>query len=107
MSHPIHQYAIEAAERAIKMMDDLMRDKIDLDIYARQLNTLDVDSVLEQFDRNFKQDPKLVYCLEILMIISSLQHELEFQVTEYGTNVASEDIRMLEDLVEKLCTTEI
>ena len=105
MSQPIHQYAIEAAERAINMMDDLMRDKIDLDTYARQLNTLDVNSILERFDRNFKQDPQLVYCLEILMIISSLQHELEFQVAEYGTNVASEDIRMLKDLVEKLCAT--
>jgi hypothetical protein len=38
------------------------------------------------------------------MIISSLQHQLEFQVAEYGLNVASEDIRMLKDLLKQLTT---
>jgi hypothetical protein len=102
MRQSIHEVAIETAERAIDMMDDLLRDKIDLDTYTQHLSTLDVDSILEVFDRNFKQDPKLIYCLEIFMIISSLQHQLEFQVAEYGLNVASEDIRMLKDLLNKL-----
>jgi hypothetical protein len=104
MPQSIQEVAIETAERAIDMMDDLLRDKTDLETYARQLNTLDVDSVLEGFDRNFKQNPKLVYCLEIFMIISSLQHQLEFQVAEYGLNVASEDIRMLKELINNLKT---
>jgi hypothetical protein len=34
MPQSIHQVAIETAERAIDMMDDLLRDKIDLDTYA-------------------------------------------------------------------------
>jgi hypothetical protein len=104
MPQSIHHVAIETAERAIDMMDDLLRDKIDLDAYTLQLSTLDVDSVLDGFDRNFKQDPKLIYCLEIFMIISSLQHQLVFQVAEYGVNVASEDIRMLKDLLNQLKT---
>ena len=40
------------------------------------------------------------------MIISSLQHELDFQVAEYGVNVASEDIKMLKDLLPKLDDTQ-
>lgn len=102
----IQDVAIETAERAIDMMDGLLRDKIDPDTYVQQLNTLDVDSILEGFEKNFKQNPKLVYCLEIFMIISSLQHQFEFQTAEYGLNVASEDIRMLKDLLDKLRKTE-
>ena len=45
--------------------------------------------------------PKMVYYLDALMIISSLQHELDFQVAEYGVNVASEDIKMLRELLSK------
>lgn len=102
MPQSIHEVATNMAERAIDMMDELLRDRIDLETYSRQLNTLDVDSVLEGFERHFRQDPKLVYCLDIFMILSSLQHQLEYQVAEYGQSVASEDIRMLKDLINKL-----
>lgn len=106
MTQSIHQYAIKTAQQAIDLMDDLMRERIDLETYKERLNALEVDGTLDQFPKDFKQDPKSVYCLEIFMIISSLQHELEFQVAEYGTNVASEDIRMLKDLLYKLTMTD-
>ena len=47
------------------------------------------------------RDPDLVHYLNALMMLSSLQHELDFQVAEYGANVASEDISMLKDLLLK------
>jgi hypothetical protein len=106
MTQSIHQKAIKLAQQAIDSMDDLMRARIDLDIYKQRLDSLVVDEVLDQFPKDFKQDPKLVYCLEILMMLSSLQRELEFQVAEYGASVASEDIRMLTDLLHKLTTTD-
>jgi hypothetical protein len=106
MTQSIHQKSIKLAQQAIDSMDDLMRARIDLDIYKQRLDSLVVDEVLDQFPKDFKQDPKLVYCLEILMILSSLQRELEFQVAEYGASVASEDIRMLTDLLYKLTTTD-
>jgi len=106
MTQSIHQKSIKLAQQAIDSMDDLMRARIDLDIYKQRLDSLVVDEVLDQFPKDFKQDPKLVYCLEILMILSSLQRELEFQVAEYGASVASEDIRMLTDLLHKLTTTD-
>jgi hypothetical protein len=106
MTQSIHQKAIELAQQAIDLMDELMRLKIDLDIYKQRLDELPVDEALDQFPKDFSQDPKLVYCLEIFMMLSSLQCELEFQVAEYGVNVASEDIRMLTDLLYKLTTTD-
>jgi hypothetical protein len=102
MSQPIHQRAMEIAEQAIVIMDDFMRNRIDIDTYAQKLNTLDVDSIMEQLHQEFKKDHKSVYSLEILMILSSLQHELEFQVKEYGANVVSEDIKMLKEMLYKL-----
>lgn len=102
MTYPIHQRAIEIAEQAIDIMDDLMRDRIDIEVYAEKLNTLDVDSIMEKLHQDFQKDTKSVWTLEILMILSSLQHELEFQVSEYGVNVVSEDIKMLKDLLYKL-----
>jgi hypothetical protein len=97
----LHQSVVDIVHQAIGFMDDLMRDKIDIQAYARSLRTLDVDSLLEAYRQNFRQNPKMVYYLDALMIISSLQHELDFQVAEYGANVASEDIKMLRELLPK------
>ena len=97
----LHQSVVDMVHQAIGIMDDLMRDKIDMQAYASSLKALDADSLLEAYREDFKQDPKIVYYLDALMIISSLQHELDFQVAEYGANVASEDIKMLRELLPK------
>jgi hypothetical protein len=101
MTHPINQPVYDLVQQAIGFMDDFLRDRIDLPTYAEKLKDLDADSLLERYRHDFKQDPGLVYYLDALMILSSLQHELDFQVTEYGASVASEDIRMLTDLLQK------
>jgi hypothetical protein len=87
--------------QAIGFMDDLMRETLDAETYAEQLRALDVDRVLEEYRQAFRQDAGLVYYLDALMILSSLQHELDYQVAEYGVNVASEDIKMLRELLPK------
>jgi hypothetical protein len=101
MVNGLHQSVVDIVHRAIDIMDELMRDKIDIQEYARRLKPLDADSLLEAYRQDFNQDPKMVYYLDALMIISSLQHELDFQVAEYGSNVASEDIKMLNELLPK------
>ena len=101
MTHPIHQQVAELTRQAIDLMDALMRDQIELEDYAKQLRQLDADSLLDRYQEDFKQDPDLVHYLNALMMLSSLQHELDFQVAEYGANVASEDISMLKDLLLK------
>lgn len=105
MAPSLYQSVIDMIHQAIGFMDDLLRDKIDLDVYARSLKSLEADGLLAEFQKDFKKDPKLVYYLDALMIISSLQHELDFQVAEYGVNVASEDIKMLKELLPKLSDT--
>jgi hypothetical protein len=89
-------------QQAVGFMDDLLREKIDLATYTRSLKSLDADGCLAEFQKSLKMDPRLVYHLDALMIISSLQHELDFQVAEYGVNVASEDIKMLKELLPNL-----
>jgi hypothetical protein len=106
MAHGLHQSVVEIVHQAIGIMDDLMRDKIDMQAYARSLKALDADSLLDAYQKDFKEDPKIVYYLDALMIISSLQHELDFQVAEYGANVASEDIKMLKELLPKFEDTQ-
>ena len=101
MAHGLHRSVVDLVHQTIEIMDDLMRDKIDLQAYTQGLKTLDADSLLEAYRQDFKLDPKMVYYLDALMIISSLQHELDFQVAEYGVNVASEDIKMLRELLSK------
>ncbi|MFZ1985572.1 MAG: hypothetical protein WAU91_14235 [Desulfatitalea sp.] len=97
----LHRAVVEIVHQAIGIMDDLLRDRIDMQAYARGLKALDADSLLEAHQQEFKRDPKNVCYLDALMIISSLQHELDFQVAEYGANVASEDIKMLKELLPK------
>lgn len=101
MRHSMHETTVELVEKAIGLMDDFLRDRLDLAQYLARLKELDVDSVLERYKDDFKHDVKLIYYLDALMIISSLQNELEFQVAEYGGNVASEDIKMLRELLDK------
>jgi hypothetical protein len=102
----MHRSVVDLIHQAIEYMDQLMRGEIDLDAYAESLKSLDADSLLETYQKDFKTNPDLVHYLDALMIISSLQHELDFQVAEYGVNVASEDIKMLKDLLPKLDDTQ-
>ena len=101
MPHPIHDAVVAVVEDAISLMDEFMRDHIELPEYSKRLNALDVESILVRFEADFRNDVSLVYYLDALMILSSLQHELDFQVAEYGGNVASEDIKMLRELLAK------
>lgn len=107
MADSLHQSVVDLVHQTIGIMDDLMRDKIDLPVYARRLKALDADGLLEANQQAFRHNPRLVCYLDALMIISSLQHELDFQVAEYGVNVASEDIKMLRELLPKLNDTQL
>lgn len=98
----LHQSVVDMIHQVIGLMDDLMREKIDLSVYTNRLTELKADTLLDTYHDDFKKNPKLVYYLDALMIISSLQHELDFQVAEYGVNVATEDIKMLKELLPKL-----
>ena len=106
MVSSLNESVIDMIHQTIGLMDDLLRDKIDINGYARSLKALDADGLLAAYQKNFKQDPGLVYILDALMIISSLQHELDFQIAEYGANVVSEDIKMLKELLPKLNGTQ-
>jgi hypothetical protein len=106
MPHAIHQSVVAIVQNAISIMDALLRARIDVRSYAQQIRELDADSLLAQYQPDFRQDPALVYYLDALMMLSSLQHELEFQVSEYGANVASEDVSMLKELLEKFPALE-
>ena len=101
MTHPIHDPTVQIINEAIALMDQFMRDRIDLDVYGRKLRAFDVDSLLEEYQEDFKKDAQLVYYLDALMVLSSLQQELDFQVAEYGESVASEDMKCLRELLAK------
>lgn len=101
MSHPMHEPVVELIRKATSLMDALLRDRIDVEEYAAKLNELDVNHVMATYEEEFKRDARLVYYLDALMLLSSLQHELDFQVAEYGANVALEDMRCLQELERK------
>jgi hypothetical protein len=101
MTHRIHQPVVDMINRALSMMDDLMRNRIELDLYSQKLKELNADDLLEAYQEEFKTNAQMVYYLDALMLLSSLQHELDFQVSEYGANVASEDMKCLRELLDK------
>ncbi len=106
MPHAIHQPVVAMVQKAIAIMDGFLRSKMDLQAYAQRLGELDADGLLAQYRPDFAKEPELVYYLDALMMLSSLQHELDFQVAEYGANVASEDVSMLKELLEKFARIE-
>lgn len=101
MTHPMHEQVVDVIRKAITLMDGLLRDRIDIDRYTVELRALHVDDILSTFKEDFKTKAELVYYLDALMLLSSLQHEIEFQVAEYGANVALEDMRNLQELMHK------
>lgn len=101
MAHPMHETVVDLVNRALELMDEFLRSRIDQEGYLAALKLLDVDSVLSTFKDDFRTDASLVYYLDALMMLSSLQHELDFQVAEYGASVATEDIKMLKELLIK------
>ncbi len=101
MTHPIHEPTVRIINEAIDLMDDFLRNKIDLEDYGRKLRALAVDSLIEANEEDLKRDVGLFHYLDALMLLSSLQQELDFQVAEYGASVASEDIKCLRELMEK------
>lgn len=105
MAHPMHESVVELVHQAVSLMDGLMRFRIELNEYSEKLRALDVDGVMVANENDFKQDATLVYYLDALMLLSSLQHELDFQVAEYGANVALEDMRNLQELLMKFPKT--
>ncbi|HIJ55578.1 MAG TPA: hypothetical protein HPQ03_05575 [Deltaproteobacteria bacterium] len=105
MTHPIHDPTIRIINEAINLMDQFMRDRIELDVYSRKLRAFDVDSLLEEYQEDFKKDARMIYYLDALMLLSSLQQELDFQVAEYGESVASEDMKCLRELLAKFPDT--
>jgi hypothetical protein len=102
MTLNLHQSVVDLVHQATGIMDELMREKIDLSTYSRRLKALDADGLLDAHQEAFKREAGAVAYLDALMMISSLQHELDFQVAEYGASVASEDIKMLRELLPKL-----
>jgi hypothetical protein len=102
----LHQSVVDMIHQVTDLMDRLMRDAIDLGAYTEGLKSLDPDGLLDAYQKDLMQNPDLVHYLNALMMISSLQQELDFQVAEYGVNVASEDIKMLKDLLPKLSDTQ-
>lgn len=104
MTHPTHQPVVDIINQAIGMMDDFIRMKIDLYGYSQKLREIDVDYFLEKYKTDFKKDRQLIYYLDSLMLLSSLQHQLDFQIAEYGANAASEDITCLGKILDKFPT---
>ncbi|HKI48464.1 MAG TPA: hypothetical protein VKA69_04005 [Desulfobacteria bacterium] len=105
MTHPIHDPTVQITNEAIILMDQFMRDRIDLDVYRRKLLLFDVDSLLEEYQEDFKKNAWMIYYLDALMLLSSLQQQLDFQVAEYGESVASEDMKCLRELLAKFPDT--
>ena len=101
MPHPMHESVVTIVEKAIELIDRFMRNQIDQEEYVNILGSLEADEILSKYQDDFKSDPGLVYYLDALMLLDSLKNQLDFQVAEYGANVAQEDMKYLKELMRK------
>ena len=105
MTHVMHAIVMDVVQKAIYIMDRLLKRQIDLDEYKSRILGLEVEGIMAAHREDFKSDPSLIYYLDALMLLSSLQIELDFQVAEYGVNVALEDRKNLEELLKRFPET--
>lgn len=105
MAHVMHKPVVDLAQKAIYIMDRLLKRQIDLDEYTARIKGLNVDDVMATYRDDLRSDPALIYYLDALMLLSSLQVELDFQVAEYGINAAIDDKKNLEELLRRFPET--
>jgi hypothetical protein len=99
MTHAMHDVVVDVVKKAVRLMDRVLRRQMNAEQYKAAINELDVDSIMATYKEKFKSDLSLIYYLDALMLISSLQRELDFEVAEYGLNVALDDKKNLEELL--------
>ncbi|MBC8179126.1 MAG: hypothetical protein H8E19_17115 [Deltaproteobacteria bacterium] len=105
MTHAMHESVVALINEVRQVIDQFLRSRIDVEEFSAKLKALDVKDILVTYKEDFKKNAELVYYLDALMLLSSLQDELDFQVAEYGANVALEDMRYLEELLDKFPET--
>jgi hypothetical protein len=101
MTHAMHDAVVDVVKKAIRLMDRVLRRQLNAEEYKAAINELDVDSIMATYREEFKSNPSLIYYLDALMLVASLQRELDFEVAEYGLNVALDDKKNLEDLLRR------
>jgi hypothetical protein len=86
-------------------MDRVLKRQLNAEQYMAAIKEVDVDSIMTAHREEFTRDPGLIYYMDALMLISSLQWELEYTVAEYGLNAALDDKKNLEDLLGRFPQT--
>jgi len=105
MTFAMHDSVVEVAKEAIELMDRVLTRRMGVDEFKSRIKELDVDSIIEAYRRDLMKDARLVYYLDALMLLSSLQQEIDFQVAEYGIDAAMEDRKNLKELLGKFPET--
>ena len=104
MTQVMHDAVVDVVKKAIRLMDRVLRRQLNAEQYKAGIDELDVDSLMVTYKDDFKSDSSLIYYMDALMLIASLQREFDFELAEYGLNVALDDRKNLEELLRKFPT---
>ena len=83
---------IRTGVRAAILLRGVMLQKVNRETLAWGFEELDASSLMERYFPHLMERPNLVDLLNILHLVSSLESQWEFQVSEYGLDSLKDDL---------------
>jgi hypothetical protein len=83
---------IRTGVRAAVLLRGVMLQKVNRETLAWGFEELDASSLIQRYFPDLIDRPNLVELLNILHLVSSLESQWEFQVSEYGLDSLKDDL---------------
>jgi hypothetical protein len=78
--------------RAAVLLKGVMLQKVDRDVLEWGLGEINASALLDKYANRITADPEYVQLFNLLMLVSSLQGQLDFQIQEYGIDSVRDDL---------------
>jgi hypothetical protein len=78
--------------RAAVLLKGVMLQKVDREILEWGLEEINASALLDKYANTVTANPEYVQLFNLLILVSSLQGQLDFQIREYGIDSVKEDL---------------
>jgi hypothetical protein len=78
--------------RAAVLLKGVMLQKVDRDILEWGLGEINAAALLDKYADRVTANPEYVQLFNLLILVSSLQGQLDFQIREYGIDSLKDDL---------------
>lgn len=98
----LYWQVLQLGSQVLEWLERYGREQINLNELITYLKNLGARAILIKYWNNLVKEPGLAPCLEVLQLLSSLEEEIDFQLSSYGFNSLYEDYVELKQALTRL-----